>query len=425
MQHEFFKLYFHDYIGIRDNTEAPANIHRWCAISLLGAMLGRQFYYPFGHAPLMPNQYIQIIGVPATRKSTAIKQAKKLLQAYGFEHFAPEKVSLEKFLMEMHEATWGSNEEEQATSILEENLFGTANPKEQAANMTIAESYIASDEFVDFIGRNNLDFISLLGTLWDYVGVYDRKLKHSKPVYINEPIISILAGNTPTGFNQAFPPDVQGQGFFSRLLLIAANPSGKKVYPIRPPSESAVNNLTSYMTEIQKCCIGTAKILPETDNLLSHIYHTWEPIRDPRFEHYSGRRFSHLIKLSLIMAASRISATVTPDDVLLANTILTYAEHDMPKAMGEFGKSRYSAVAQKIVEFVNSSTVPVTITAVSKVIYNDLDNLSSLTGIMQGLYNADKLQTIDGFICPKHAIKHRLDSEVCKPSWLEQEEREV
>ncbi|MFK5283171.1 hypothetical protein ACI3PL_26730, partial [Lacticaseibacillus paracasei] len=82
------------------------------------------------------------------------------------------------------------------------------------ANKTPAESFIAADEFNNFIGLGNTDFISILGELWDYEGVYDYRLKNSKSVFIPYPTISILGGNTPTGFSQAFPPESIGQGFF-------------------------------------------------------------------------------------------------------------------------------------------------------------------------------------------------------------------
>jgi hypothetical protein len=423
----FFEHYF-NWVGYPHNTEAGLVSHRWCAISLLAALLGRQFTLPFGHFALLPNKYIQIIGVPATRKSTAIKMSKKLLEAYGYSSFAPEKISLEKFLIELHDLTWGIEDEVESTDdfALERNIFGTNNPKQAAADMDIAEMYIASDEFVDFIGRNNLDFISLLGTFWDYNGVYDRKLKHSKAVYINNPTINIIAGNTHEGFNAAFPPEIQGQGFFSRLLLIHAEPTGRKITFPEPPKLEHTASVLEYMQRIKQTCVGTASITDEAKVLCDRIYMGWNPLPDKRFEHYSGRRFSHLLKLSIICAASRVSKIIDAKDIIMANTLLTYVEYSMPKAMGEFGKGRNSAVSHKILELITNADEPVSLHEIIKHVHSDLDNLNALNDLMNGLRMADKIQVMEGGkFLPKRQQRIIMDSELVKPSWLHPEETKL
>ena len=418
----FFSSYF-EYTSM-DFGEAPVNAHRWAAIGMVGALLGKQLYLPFGHSAITPNQYIQLIGVPATKKSTAIKISNALLKLWGYDNFAPQKLSMSQFLLELHEKTWGSDsEEEEQTTDLEENLFGSVNMKERAKDMPVAELYVASDEFVDFIGRNNLDFISLLGTFWDYKGVYDYKLKNSKPVIINEPTINIIAGNTPTGFNAAFPAEIQGQGFFSRMLLINTKPSGRKVaWPKAAPEES-VSKMLDYLTKIKTLCIGEVTLHPEAYTLIEQIYYTWQPIPDHRFEHYTGRRHTHLLKLAIICAAMRVATHIIPEDVLLANTILTFAEYEMPDAMGEFGKGRNSAVAHKILEILNKSEKPLTISDIIKHVHSDVDNLSAITDIVRGLQMADKIQIVDGAFLPKKLIRTFRDTDLIKPSWLLPEER--
>ena len=427
----FFSAYFR-YIGYPHNTEASLTVHRWCAISVLGAMLGRQFVFPFGDGELLPNSFIQIIGVPATRKSTAIKQSKKLLKRYGYGSFAPEKISLEKFLMELHELTWGTENGETDTSpeqSFESSIFGSDNPKEAAELLDIAEMYIASDEFVDFIGRNNVDFISLLGTLWDYAGVYDRKLKHSKAVYINNPTINIIAGNTHEGFNQAFPPDIQGQGFFSRLLLIHAEPTGRKITIPKAPSNTDVEAIVAMMHKIKSTCIGAAKHTEQAEQLVEMLYHNWKPLEDTRFEHYSGRRLTHLLKLSLVCAAARLSREIHSCDVLMANTLLTFAEYQMPKAMGHFGKGRNSAITHKILAAINAADEPVTMAEIMKLIHTDVDKLSDVPNLVAELQATNKIQGVktakgNGFLAV-HAARAIADTALIKPSWLAAEETKL
>ena len=100
MSHEnkdLFELYF-EYV--RD-TEPPLIYHRWSLIAAVGAFLGRRYYMPFGDGRIFPNQYVMLIGNPGTRKSTAIKTSKKLLSSAGYDMFAAEKTTKEKFLQDL------------------------------------------------------------------------------------------------------------------------------------------------------------------------------------------------------------------------------------------------------------------------------------------------------------------------------------
>ena len=420
----FFTNYF-EFIGFPHNTEASLVLHRWCAISIVATMLGRDFVFPHGFSEVLPNQFIQIIGVPATRKSTAIKQAKKLLKLAGYNNFSADKTSMAQFLIELHNITWGTEEEQAANDEfeLENNIFGTTNPKETAETLPVAEYYIASDEFVDFIGRNNIDFISLLGTFWDINEVYSYPLKNSKPVYINKPTINIIAGNTPEMFAQAFPPDMQGQGFFSRLLLIHATPTGRRITIPSPPSKEDTDIVVAYLRDIKAKCVGNCTITNEAYEVYDKAYQSSETdLDDSRFQQYNGRRHMHLLKLSLVMAAARRSTVIHSCDVIMANTILTFAEYSMPKAMGMFGRGRHSIVTHKILELIGNSD-GCSMKDIIKYVQQDLDNLGLLGDLINSLKAADKIQIHEGIFYPKKEARNLEDTYLVRPSWINAEER--
>ncbi len=422
-ENNFFNHYF-NYLDYPNNTEASLTIHRWCAISLIGAWLGRQFTLPFGFFNFIPNQYIQIVGEPATKKSTAIKIATKLLIKAGYTTFAPEKTSMQQFLIDLNNLTWGADDSEESEDIqLEKNIFGSSNPRETAESLPVAETFIASDEFIDFIGINNIDFISLLGTLWDYDAVYSLRLKHSKAVYINRPTINIISGNTHEGFHQAFPPDMQGKGFFSRLLLIHSEPTHRKIHRPHPPCKEKEQLLINYLFKIKETCIGEAIITDEADELCAYIYEHWKPMTDARFKKYAGRRYTHLLKLAMICAAARISKIIEKKDILMANTLLTYAEYSMPKAMGQFGKGRNSAATHKILDIISSAQDPVSMKTIIKELHHEVDNLSILNDLINSLRVADKIQvTSDGHFLPKREQRIIKDTVMIKPTWLHHDE---
>ena len=136
-------------------------------------------------------------------------------------------------------------------------------------------------------------FIDLLGVLWDYDGIYKARLKNSKSVFIKDPTVSLLGGNTSSNFAKAFPPEVIEQGFLSRLLLISGKPTGVKIDEPQPPSADISTDLQILLREIT-LLNGPVSKTKEATEALAIIYRSWNPLQDARFTFYSSRRFTHL-----------------------------------------------------------------------------------------------------------------------------------
>lgn len=401
-----FDLYF-EYVK---DTESPLIFHRWSLIACVGAFLGRQYFFRHGTNRIFPNSYIMLIGNPGTRKSSAIKLCKKILSSAGYDKFAAERTTKEKFLLDLEglpenygdyngTGTYGgarrrssANESISAADVLR-NLSLTDN--EEAHDGTPREVFIAADEFNTFAGSGNLDFLALLGSLWDWddeSSSYKHRLKNSKSLSIYQPTISILGGNTHTGLQEGFPVQTLGQGFMSRLLLIHGEPSGRKIaFPTEPP-EKLREAITGFFGQIKEHVQGEATITAQAKNMLQTIYITQQEFEDYRLKHYSTRRFTHLLKLVLTVSAMRLSTQIASEDVLLANTILTYTENLMPKALGEFGRSKNSEATQAVMNALYEAKEPLSFDALWRVVRRDLDKREQLSDILQGLVQADKVQ---------------------------------
>jgi Protein of unknown function (DUF3987) len=386
------------YLHYAANSEVPAIFHRWAAISGVGAFLGRRYYLSHGHFTIYPNTYAMLVGASGTRKSSAIKLFKKLLQATGYDTIAADKTTKEKFILDLS----GESDEQASTvkspkqveDFLSQNLWG--DEEEELSTRPDSEMFIMADEFNDFFGNGNVEFISLLGTFWDFNGIYRNRIKNGKSVSIINPTISILGGNTPTGISYAFPPEIIGQGFFSRLLFIYGEPSGRKIaFPVAP-QESETSKIIESLKHIRATSFGESNITPGARKLLESIYQVGFGVPDIRFESYSTRRFSHLLKLCLITSACSYSKVIDEHAVIYANTILAHAEHFMPKALGEFGKSKNSDVSHKILALIERSYEVITFKEIWKHVSNDLEKMGDLATLLQNLAEADKLQAIPG-----------------------------
>ena len=400
---DLFALYF----KLQEMTEPPVIFHRWSLITSLSAYLGRQFWLPFGQKRFFPNFYTMLIGHPGARKSTAIKLGKKLLSASGYDTFAAEKTSKEKFLLDLEgltedelNSTIGSRRKKSLKGLTSEELMESLFGKDKDKEIKSAkEVFIVADEFNEFVGSGNLEFLSLLGMLWDWddeSSDYQFRLKNSKSVSIYQPTITILSGNTHAGFVEAFPPQAIGQGFLSRIILVYGEPSGKKIaFPPDPPEELK-KQIIEYLQEIKQKVVGPATFTEDARRACSLIYNNWKDLEDGRFKHYSSRRYDHLLKLCLVCAAAKCSTEITEQTVILANSILSFTENDMPKALGEFGKSKDAEVSGKIMQALYEAKEPMTTSMILKIVKNDLDKMQQLGEIMMKLCNADQAQLVHG-----------------------------
>lgn len=396
------KSFINSYLQYSKGTETPTFFHRWAAITCLGAYLGRDVYFRQGHFRVHPNLFVMLVGDAGTKKSTSIKMAARLLKLAGYESFAAKKTRQEKFLLDMAEKAGDAGGD--GSDILEQNLWGDVG----GSDFNVAESFICADEFNNFIGQGNTDFMSILGDLWDWgEEVYDYKLKNSKSVYLNKPTVSILGGNTPTGVNMLFPPDSIGQGFFSRLIFIQAESTGIKQTWMPLPDEVLEEKIIKELQSIKEMMMGEVRLTEESDALLHKIYHTWEPLKDPRFASYSNRRFPILLKLVIIICANNKTMTIGAREVIYANTLLTFAERNMPTALGEFGKGRHSEVTHKIMRLIEATTKPLDGSAIWGQVYNDLENRHQLFEILGNLTMAGKIQLVNhGYLVVKEVIEN-------------------
>lgn len=416
--------FFNHYISYMADSagEVPAFFNRWSLISGIGALLGRKYYLSHGNFQINPNIYCMLIGSPGTRKSSAIKLLKKFMLAAGYDKIAASKTTKEKFLMDL--AGIGEDDSSADTqSILDQKLWG-----DDPEIKEDAELFVMADEFNNFFGNGNIEFLSLLGELWDCDGIYESRTKNFKAVKVYNPTVSILGGNTPTNLALAFPPEIIGQGFFSRILLIYGEPNGRKIAFPKVPSAAAAGEIVEYLRRI-KALSGGVTLSDEAEKLLERIYTEITGFPDVRFESYSTRRFNHLIKLCLITAASRLSNKIERGDVIYANTVLVHTEHLMPKALGEFGKSRNSDISHRIITLLESADGLMTFKDIWKHVSSDLEKMQDLATMLQNLVSADKIQNVKvgataGFLV-KRLLKLEHNTEFVNFDLLTPEERKL
>lgn len=422
---------FEKYLAYTAETEPPTIYHRWSYLTTLGAAIGRKAWIVQGHGRIFGTLYVQLIGEPATRKSTAIKMAKKLFSATGYSWFSGDKTTKEKFLEDLEGITeditdYGSKKPK-LDAVTAEALWGSGSEGEPR------EVFVVADEFNDYAGAGNLEFYTTLGNLWDWDDPnlpFKQRLK-SKSISIFQPTISILSGNTPELFSKAFPPESIGSGFLSRLLLIYGERSGRRITFPPPPDAKLQEILVRFLQRLNTNELGEVSLSVDAKEILHDIYQTdISAVDDIRFKGYNNRRFTHLLRICLILSASKFVNEVTKEDVIQANTILSHAELLMPKALGEFGKNKNSDIADKVMQVVDKATKPINIREIWSAIggISALAKMSDLSDMLEGMVAAQKLQLIhsaiagNGFLPKK---KERREPKHVDWNFLTQEERDM
>lgn len=406
---DFFQKYF-EYVG---DTEAPMIYHRWTAISILGTLLGRQVFLPFGHGVIFPNQYIMLMGSPGTRKGTAMNIGRKLLQGAGYSRFCPDRLSKERFLMEIkpYDAEELLPDADLETLVLD----------------APSEIYAFAEEFTDLVGQGGMEFMTMLTKLWDNMHIYEHPKIHGKSIKIEKPTVNIFGGNTVQGLALAIPPESLGNGFLSRMIFIFSEPTGTKITFPSPVDKNLREELIDHLRTIRETLKGEMLYENGAKEVLDRIYKEAVEVDDIRFKHYSTRRFIHLLKLCIILSASRLQTTISAETVIMANTILVAAEKKMPKALGEYGKGKYQEVSSQILEILSKATRPASINDLYKKVGRDLSKMTELSDIMKSLVYTERVQILtiggkQGYMS-KHLETKQWSPDLYNEGLLTEEER--
>lgn len=395
------------YLDFLADTEPPQQFHRWAFLSCIGAQLSRNIYITHGHQRIYPNMYVMLVGAPATRKSTSIKIAKKLIEDAGYTNFAFSKSSKQKFLLDWSDGYIGSSGAltlEDALDIPINTVVGELTSKSEF----VSDCFIAQDEFIDFIGQGNFEFISLLTTLWDNPEKYDERFKNSNSVSIPNPTLSILGGITPSSLAMALPAEANGSGFLSRLLLVYSEPSGKKIAFPSPPDEASRLRFVNSLAKVRQLR-GECRLSMESKELLTRIYHSWENHLDVKLEYYAGRRLTHLLKLCMICAALRHSLDITAEDVIKANSLLFFTETGMSTALQYIGSAKNLEATSKALDYITRSDKPLSLRDLFIGTRTYFEKLSDLMVVLNNLVEAGKVRVESAHIYPIRARVNDVD----------------
>lgn len=345
-------------------------MHLWVALGILSASLGRRNYLPFGYGQIFPNQYILLVGTPGTRKSTALSIGKKILKSATGVNFAPDDTAgqrqglIQAMLQNSQTETLYldgvklDQRDNTLSSILSlEQVSQLTDQAESEAQREIDSAdkqhlVASSDEFSRFIGQNNLQMLDFLTSTWDGHSFQYRTT--TKMIEVKNPLLNLIGCTTPVSLANSMPPAAGGQGFLSRMILVYGSTKYKSIPRPAPPPEEEVNAVKEILDHSYCMLGGEFEESKAARSYSESLYDHPIDITDSRFGYYAERRYTHLIKLAMALAAGRMSQTIERDDYEEAHRILCATEVGMPEALGEFGMNPLASLKQGILEFLKT-----------------------------------------------------------------------
>ena len=396
------------YLAYNEGNESPQIFHVWSFITAMSAAMGRKFWLADGPDRYYPNIYTLLVGAPAVRKSAAVKIARGMLSESTRVRLAPTDIAGQKqgLLGFIAEDYIGEDDEFNETRSHSRRSIDSAADLDALLESEIAigspldrsSVFVAADEFASFTGISSSPLFTALIELYDCPDRYDYQLKRSS-IIVDQPTLQVLAATTSSSLAQCLPPDIINQGFMSRVILVYAEATGRKLARRYVGNDVDRKRVLSAMEwAYYPPSSGAMSETDEAIEFLDKLYYSDEAakrIKDSRLQYYVNRRHAHLRKLSMIIAVAELRTRIELKDVKIAHELLQLTEEHMPSALGEYGLSAEGKVRQRIIDYLVAQHRRIEFNELYQYMQADCPKRTTFLTIMEELVQAKKALIIN------------------------------
>ncbi len=336
---------FHKYAEY-PNTEIPGLFVLWVAISTVSSVLGRDCFIDQGYFVVYPNLYIVLVAGSAwCKKSTAIMLSYNALKSMSnYVNILSQKMTPEALIG--------------ALSNLE--------AKDAKTIITDASGVAIVDELSTLIDMNSFKsgLISVLTKLYDCTD-FEYMTRKMGIEYVRNSCISILGGSTLEWIRESVPKVAIGGGFTSRIVFVFQNePSGDVAWPkLNEQNQKRWDDIIHDLDEIANMR-GSFSLTPEALKLYELEYSRFKRdsvlATNKNLSGYAGRRHIIVLKVSMVMSASRNDKRLIEEsDVKNALIAMSFVERTMPQVLQSIASEFVGNVCEEVLfAIVNRSTIP-------------------------------------------------------------------
>lgn len=323
------------YVKYTENSEPPRMFHLWCAVSTIASVLQRKCRLEWGTITFYPNMYIVLVAPSGkARKGTAMAPALDFLEDLNIK-LAAEAITREALIRELANA-----------NISDPNI--DTGSLEFHSSMTIF-----SPELTVFLGYNNEQLMSDLTDWYDCRNKWTYRTKNMGTDEIRGVYVNLIGATTPELIRDTMSLKAIGGGLTSRMIFIYEENKGKTVpAPFLTQAEMGLHQQLKSDLERIHMLKGRFEVTEDFLNDWTEWYMAQEgnpPFNDQRFAGYMERRPNHVMKLSMIVNASRTDRMLLEhQDINRAIGILDATERKMPLTFAGVGKYSHADTLTRV-----------------------------------------------------------------------------
>jgi len=196
--------------------------------------------------------------------------------------------------------------------------------------------FLVTDELSNFLNRGTTEagIATILTELYDCRKVVTYQTKGRGKEILRDTQLGILSATTPEELHKAVPAEVIGAGLASRMLLVYEDiPPKPVVIPTLDLDARAycVNALKRFQVLSGEIILDSATKEWCDECYIKRCYEN-TMFDDPLLSGYASRRFTHIIKVGILMAVGLTEELhLTPELLTKAEVLVSWNEKALPK----------------------------------------------------------------------------------------------
>lgn len=334
-----------------DNTELWPTWRIATGLGMIGAVLGRNTFFPFGETgAIWPNTSVILVGESGDGKDTIIRAAERVMPEAGVRFVAGKTIEAVKL-----------------------SLFRLGDP---------AVGYIGAKELAEFLGQKDYQG-GIMESLTDILSNGDRvdvslksDLIKGEERWIYRPTLTMFAGSTPDWLQTNLPEGALGGGFLPRFIVLAElNKEAAGIPHVPNPGKyrsTAQRDLVhASKSAFQDQLVETARyyksntpvVFTETNGVdnAEGYFANWYINRfkyfSPALKAYANRAGGLMLKIAMLMAVSRGHRKYIEEiDYQFAADFIVYIARNLERAV--IAPSKEVSVGHAVLDFLHDGPAP-------------------------------------------------------------------
>lgn len=342
------------YLNYCESIETTPLYAEFSFYSLIAACLQRRSFTAGIDNPVYPNLYICFVGQPGTGKTNATKINKKILEKIVDVKTGSDNVPTITEIIPM--AADATSVEALISDLAKGVSFFTVPGGNPQAHSSLS---VVSEELGNLFKINDEDLTRFLLQGYDSES-FKKRTKHCGNDYIRNMCLNFIAAATPQWMAKAMTHGIMNEGLIGRMIFISGGrPEVLKTF--FETDQTQKNNfkiLSDFCNLLARFC-GPIIFTPESKEFLVNWYEKGgSRIRinpDKRLEHYYSRKKINIIKLSMLIRASKFTfpqpdVRIQIEDIEEAMAALLRAEVNMHEALSSMAKNPLHSLAMLILD---------------------------------------------------------------------------